>query len=222
KQLNGHKNIVTYMDSSIATLRHGGFEVFILMEYCTGGHLVEFLNTRLTSRLTEPEILTIFSDICEAVAHMHYHSPPIIHRDIKVENVLISTSPSSSPSPFAPASLASVEGALPTYKLCDFGSATTRIVPSSAPMSAREILAMEEEIGRFTTLQYRAPEICDLYQKKGISEKIDIWALGILLFKLCFFTTPFEDSGKLAIINVRYTMPTYPAYSKSLLGLIGE
>jgi hypothetical protein len=26
-----------------------------------------------------------------------------------------------------------------------------------------------------TTLQYRAPEMCDLYQKKGLSEKVDIW-----------------------------------------------
>ena len=26
-----------------------------------------------------------------------------------------------------------------------------------------------------TTLQYRAPEMCDLYQKKGLGEKVDIW-----------------------------------------------
>ena len=27
-----------------------------------------------------------------------------------------------------------------------------------------------------------------------ISEKVDIWALGVILFKLAFFQTPFEDN----------------------------
>ncbi|KAJ3299877.1 hypothetical protein HK104_006425 [Borealophlyctis nickersoniae] len=202
KQLSGHKNIVRYMDSSVQTLRGGGFEVFILMEYCAGGHLVDFLNTRLTTRLSEAEVLNIFSDVCEAVAHMHYQNPPVIHRDIKVENVLL-----ASPG---------------LYKLCDFGSATTKFVPAGVPMSAYEIRALEEEVGKFTTSQYRAPELCDLYQKKGMSYKVDMWALGVLLYKLCFFTTPFEDSGTLAVLNVRYTMPTYPSYSRELLSIIGE
>ena len=29
----------------------------------------------------------------------------------------------------------------------------------------------------------------NLYLKQGITEKIDIWALGVLLFKLCYFVT---------------------------------
>lgn len=27
-----------------------------------------------------------------------------------------------------------------------------------------------------------------------VSEKVDIWALGVILFKLAFFQTPFEDN----------------------------
>ena len=27
-----------------------------------------------------------------------------------------------------------------------------------------------------------------------ISEKVDIWALGVILYKLAFFQTPFEDT----------------------------
>ncbi|KAI8822662.1 kinase-like domain-containing protein, partial [Fimicolochytrium jonesii] len=200
RQLKGHKNIVTYLDSSVQKLRTGIYEVFILMEHCRGGHLVDFLNTRLTTRLSEPEVLHIFSDICEGVAHMHYLSPPIIHRDIKVENVLIADNN--------------------VHKLCDFGSATIRRIEPGTSMGAQEIRLLEEEVGKYTTLQYRSPELCDLYQKKGMTEKMDMWALGVLLYKLCFFTTPFEDSGALAILNVRYTMPTHPAYSRNLLAII--
>lgn len=34
----------------------------------------------------------------------------------------------------------------------------------------------------------------DLFQGHVISEKVDIWALGVILFKLAFFHTPFEDN----------------------------
>ncbi|KAJ3415646.1 hypothetical protein HDV05_004522 [Chytridiales sp. JEL 0842] len=188
KKVNGHKNIVRYFDSSVQRLRNGDYEVLILMEYCPGGHLVDFLNTKLQTRLTEHEVLKIFSDVCEAVAHMHYLPQPILHRDLKIENVLIAA-----------------DG---TYKLCDFGSATTKMVPPATSLTASDIRKIEDDVNRYTTLQYRAPELCDLYQKRGITEKIDMWALGVLLYKLCFFTTPFEESGTLAIINVRYTKYT--------------
>lgn len=198
EQLRGHKNIVRIIDSSIGKLLAGGYEVFILMEYCTGGHLVDFMNTRLTERLAEHEILKIFSDICQGVAHMHTQNPPIIHRDLKIENVLISGQ---------------------EYKVCDFGSATRREI-RPGPLSALEIRQLSDEIGKYTTLQYRAPELCDLYQKRGISTKIDMWALGVLFYKLCYFTTPFEEQGTLAILNCKYTFPNYPSYSVGLHNIV--
>ena len=33
----------------------------------------------------------------------------------------------------------------------------------------------EEEIQKYTTIQYRAPEMCDLYMHKLINTKADIW-----------------------------------------------
>lgn len=51
-----------------------------------------------------------------------------------------------------------------------------------------------EDIRRNTTPAYRSPEQVDLFQGHVISEKVDIWALGVILFKLACFQTPFEDS----------------------------
>ncbi|KAJ1537217.1 hypothetical protein HK096_002186 [Nowakowskiella sp. JEL0078] len=201
KAINGHKNIVQYYDSCISAISGGGFEILILMEFCERGHLVDYLNSRLSNRLSELEVLTIFSDICEAVGHMHYGIGfPIVHRDIKVENVLLMANGS--------------------FKLCDFGSATTRIIPPRTPLSVIEIHELENEINRFTTSQYRAPELLDLYQKMGMCDKVDTWALGILLYKLCYFITPFEESGKLAALNSRFVFPDYPSYSPALKSLI--
>jgi AP2-associated kinase len=58
--------------------------------------------------------------------------------------------------------------------------------------------------------------------RRPIDEKSDVWALGVLLYKLCYYTTPFEEHGPLAILNVQYRTPPYPVYSQQLNGLIGE
>jgi AP2-associated kinase len=196
----------------------GAYEVFILMEYCpgasipfhlsppsqvnltnVGGGIIDMMNRRLRERLTEAEIFQIFVDVCEGVAAMHNLRPPLLHRDLKVENILQST-PNS-------------------YKLCDFGSATP--VAPRPPATTQEIRMVEADLNRHTTLQYRAPEMVDPYLRRPIDEKSDVWALGVLLYKLCYYTTPFEEHGPLAILNVNYRFPLYPVYSSQMNGMIG-
>lgn len=183
-------------------LKDSGYEVFLLMEYCQGGGLIDFMNTRLQHRLTEPEILKIFGDVAEGVACMHYLKPPLLHRDLKVENVLIAFSGSSK-----------------IYKLCDFGSAAP---PRPAASNAAEGRLIEDDIQRHTTMQYRSPEMIDVYRRQPIDEKSDIWALGVLLYKLCYYTTPFEEQGQMAILNATYKFPHYPSFSDRLKALIGK
>jgi AP2-associated kinase len=178
---------------------NGVYEVFILMEFCPGGGIIDMMNRRLRERLTESEILQIFVDVCEGLAAMHNLRPPLLHRDLKVENILQSTATS--------------------FKLCDFGSATP--VAQSPPASTAEIRALESDLNRHTTLQYRAPEMVDLFLRRPVDEKSDVWALGVLLYKLCYYTTPFEEHGPLAILNVQYRIPPYPVYSGQMNSLIG-
>ncbi|KAI9720871.1 MAG: hypothetical protein M1812_002710 [Candelaria pacifica] len=202
KKLKGHRHIVTYMDSHASQLKGGGYEVFLLMEYCAGGGLIDFMNTRLQNRLTEPEILKIFSDVAEGVACMHYLKPPLLHRDLKVENILISSTGSSR-----------------RYKLCDFGSSAP---PRPAAKTAAEGRLIEDDVQKHTTLQYRSPEMIDVYRKQPIDEKSDIWALGVLLYKLCYYTTPFEERGQMAILNASFKFPNYPAFSDRIKKLIAS
>ncbi|KAL8677142.1 MAG: hypothetical protein Q9186_006397 [Xanthomendoza sp. 1 TL-2023] len=200
KKLRGQRYIVTYIDSHASALKAGGFEVFLLMEYCNGGGLIDFMNTRLQNRLTESEILKIFSDTALGVACMHYLKPPLLHRDLKVENILITSSATTK-----------------KYKLCDFGSAAP---PRPAATSAAEGRLIEEDVQKHTTLQYRSPEMIDVYRKQAIDEKSDIWALGVLLYKLCYYKTPFEDQGQMAILNASFKFPGYPSFSDNLKKLI--
>lgn len=196
KDLVGHKNIVGYLDSSITAMgSRDVWEVLILMDYCKGGQVVNLMNQRLQTGFTESEVLQIFCDTCDAVSRLHQRKTPIIHRDLKVENILLHDKGH--------------------YVLCDFGSATDKF---QSPQT-EGVAAVEEEIKKYTTLSYRAPEMVNLYNNKIITTKADIWALGCLLYKLCFFTLPFGES-QVAICDGSFTIPDNSRYSYDLHCLI--
>ncbi|XP_049908712.1 AP2-associated protein kinase 1-like isoform X1 [Epinephelus moara] len=196
KDLVGHKNIVGYLDSSITAMgSRDVWEVFILMDFCKGGQVVNLMNQRLQTGFTEAEVLQIFCDTCDAVSRLHQRKTPIIHRDLKVENILLHDKGH--------------------YVLCDFGSATNKF---QSPQT-EGVAAVEEEIKKYTTLSYRAPEMVNLYNNKIITTKADIWALGCLLYKLCFFTLPFGES-QVAICDGSFTIPDNSRYSYDLHCLI--
>jgi AP2-associated kinase len=198
KRLAGYRHIVSYIDSHAARMENGqGYEVFVLMEYCANKGLIDFMNTRLHNRLTEPEVLRIMGEVTEGVANMHALNPPLVHRDIKIENVLISDNGD--------------------YKLCDFGSASPVLRP---PRNSDEFAVLQNDVLKNTTPQYRSPEMVDLYRGLPIDEKSDIWALGIFLYKLCYYTTPFEAQGELAILHAKFEFPSNPQYSDRLKNLI--
>lgn len=198
KRVSGFRHIVSYIDSHAARLEGGqGYEVFVLMELCSKKGLIDFMNTRLQNRLTEPEVLRIMGEITEGVANMHALKPPLLHRDIKIENVLIADNGD--------------------YKLCDFGSASPVLRP---PRNSEEFSILQNDILKNTTPQYRSPEMVDLYRGLPIDEKSDVWALGVFLYKVCYYTTPFESKGELALLHAKFDFPQKPVYSDRLKNLI--
>ncbi|XP_055518196.1 AP2-associated protein kinase 1 isoform X7 [Leucoraja erinacea] len=196
RDLAGHKNIVGYIDSSTTAVGSGEvWEVLILMDFCRGGQVVNLMNQRLQTGFTENEVLQIFCDTCEAVARLHQCKTPIIHRDLKVENILLHDKGH--------------------YVLCDFGSATNKFQNPQV----EGVNIVEDEIKKYTTLSYRAPEMVNLYCGKAITTKADVWALGCLLYKLCFFTLPFGES-QVAICDGNFTIPDNSKYSSDMHCLI--
>ncbi len=117
---------------------------------------------------------------------MHEQSPPIAHRDIKIENILR-------------------KGNL--FKLCDFGSCSTDVIVLE-DYPAQMFYKLEELFEKNITPMYRPPEMADLYRRKTISTKVDIWMLGCVAYTMCFFKHPFLEGSKLAIAEANYNFPT--------------
>jgi AP2-associated kinase len=124
RSFGAHKNIVTFIAAVIKPHTPAVKEYMLLTDYypsewrahahrhpCAAS-VLSLMNARLVRGewLRLPEILCIMCDVCEAVACLHQSHTPIVHRDLKVENILID------------------ERQRPVcFVLCDFGSATNRV-----------------------------------------------------------------------------------------------
>lgn len=197
-------HIVKYIDSNASKFdSNGKYEVLVLMELCENGSLIDYMNTRLNNRFTELEVLNIFAQTCSGIYAMHRLVPPLLHRDIKIENILINQDHQ--------------------FKLCDFGSVCGIIRP---PKNLEELNFVKNDLLSNTTAQYRPPEILKVAVKNEINvrvdEKSDIWALGVFLYKLCYYTTPFEfnNSGNQGILTGSFKFPDFPNYTHNMKTLI--
>ena len=171
--LNPHPHIVSLLgavhrETAAADSQHRRVEYFILMELCSKGTLASFVEARRIRRVQFPEkeVLRLFTPVVRAVAHMHAQSPPIVHRDLKPENVLIN--------------------AAGEFRVCDFGSSTTTNKIYASPV---ELADLEEQVQKFTTAAYRAPEQVDIsnarWNKWPVGPAVDVWALGGILCTCC-------------------------------------
>lgn len=81
RQLN-HPNITRYVDHF-----DDRGSLYIVMEYANGGDLYVKIKERKGKLFEEKEILSLFSQICLALAYLHERH--ILHRDLKTQNVFL-------------------------------------------------------------------------------------------------------------------------------------
>src|ERR1051326_4943361 len=62
---------------------------YIVMEYIEGGSVLQLMAKYPGNRLDPYEALRIGAKVADALAYAHSRQPPIIHRDIKPDNVLV-------------------------------------------------------------------------------------------------------------------------------------
>ena len=137
----------------------------------------------------------VFQILYQIVCGLHeIHSNGIIHRDIKLENILIGE-----------------DGKL---KICDFGSSSKK---ETLIITKENRSSVEDDIDITTTPKYRAPEQCDLLNEYPLNEKVDIWGLGCIFYMICFQKFPFES--KFSTISGQYEKPS-TSYSEEVFDFL--
>ncbi|OWZ05384.1 Protein kinase [Phytophthora megakarya] len=123
---------------------------FVVMEYCDGGDLCQMLERLPQHRFPEVEALSLFTQIIRGVQWLHLNG--IAHRDLSLENVLLSYNSSNNES-------------IGTAKICDFG------------LSTKGDRTCCERVGK---PYYMAPEVVagTAYDPQAA----DVWSLGVVLF----------------------------------------
>lgn len=152
-------------------------KVYLVMEVAPGGEV--FTHVNKNGPFSEKVAQNLFSQLVSAVAYMH--TKDLYHRDIKAENVFLTTSHG--------------------IRLGDFGFSTQMIKEADNHCKMLTTFCGSPP--------YAAPELFndDAY----LGGPVDIWALGVLLFFMTTGTMPFKGQTvatlKTCILENAYVIP---------------
>ncbi|KAF1847523.1 kinase-like protein [Cucurbitaria berberidis CBS 394.84] len=158
---------------------HDNHQALIVLTYCPGGDLFDVASGHRDT-LTVSIVQRVFAEMVSAVRYLH--SQFIVHRDIKLENILLNIPVSTVPllkNPQAhPHAIAT---------LTDLGLSRRIPAPPESPLLTT----------RCGSEDYAAPEI--LLGQPYDGRSTDAWALGVLLYALMEGRLPFDPPpGKAA------------------------
>ena len=179
---------------------------YIFMEYCNGGDLKKYIKDYFNEYKQPLNEFYIQKIIKQIVPGMDYlHSKNIIHRDIKLENILIN---------FDSYPNIVINGVLPdklTFQEKSLNqSFTIKISDLDYSKKLKENLT-ETVVGNF------APDM----MKKSYNSSIDLWSLGVITYELLTNTSPFiGKTEKETIENIKKGMYSLPNNLKCSLEII--
>jgi meiosis induction protein kinase IME2/SME1 len=151
------------------------------------GNLYHLIKARKGRTLAGGLVASIFRQIVSGLHHIH--SSGYFHRDMKPENVLVTTTglfEYRTISPIAPLNTPTEKDVVAIIKLADFGL-------------ARETLSPPPYTEYVSTRWYRAPEV--LLLSRDYSSPVDMWALGTIMAELVNLRPLFPGSGQIDQIH---------------------
>ncbi|XP_067396848.1 serine/threonine-protein kinase 33 isoform X2 [Emydura macquarii macquarii] len=136
--------------------------MYLVMELCEDGELKEILHKK--GHFTEKETRHIIQSLASAIAYLH--KKDIVHRDLKLENILVKSSETDEEN----------EMKL-NIKVTDFGLAVQKAGGSES--------MFQSTCG---TPTYMAPEVISAHD---YSQQCDIWSIGVIMYMLLCGDPPF-------------------------------
>jgi len=201
-ELGTHTNVVAVSDTGTVQWQDRSYR-YIDMELCSYD-LKEYYLSKLwefDERLDPaqpveraPRMKTVWKIMRQIAEGLKFiHQQKHTHRDLKPENSWPPLSPKLKEVLFSDLDK--------VWKIADFGLA--RRQNQSGPMQTSE---------RQGTIGYRAPEIVTLLVQDvaNYSNALDIFAMGCILFEICFRTKAFPNDDHILRYKTTGTIPTFP------------
>lgn len=166
------KSIVHPSLVHLKACEHQESRTLLVLTYCAGGDLFELASSK-REVLTTSMVQRMFAELVSATRYLHTHW--IVHRDIKLENVLVNFPSSKLADISEPVSCPA-----PLVTLTDLGLSRRIPDPPESPLLTT----------RCGSEDYAAPEI--LLGQPYDGRYTDAWALGVLLYALMEGRLPFD------------------------------
>jgi len=153
-----HSNVVKLICTYVTPSK-----VFIVTELAAGGELLERIIEH--GKFAEEDARSVIHQVLQGVEYLHMRK--VVHRDLKLENILLSDK-----TPQA------------TVKIADFGLARFFADDSELRTICGSPL-------------YVAPEILDIgTSSETYTPAVDMWSVGVILFILLSGNSPFENEDE--------------------------
>ena len=193
---------------------------YIILEYCNGGNLGEYVKKYINKNkapLNEFFIQKLLRQIAPALEYMH--SKNIIHRDIKLENILLNFNnyPNIPKNGKAPQPLKFSEKSLNK----DFSAKITGLNFSKD--------LIQDNMGStiLGSPLYMSPDMVERLDDKSTKKyntSADLWSLGVITYELLTGTTPFTGTEFKEVFkkieNGLYKLPNKLKPSIEIISLI--
>ncbi|XP_033260459.1 serine/threonine-protein kinase 33 [Orcinus orca] len=157
-----HKHII-HLEQVFETPK----KMYLVMELCEDGELRGILNRK--GHFSENETRWIIRSLASAIAYLH--NKDIVHRDLKLENIMVKSS-------FIDAN----DEMNLNIKVTDFGLAVKK--------QGRSEAMLQTTCG---TPIYMAPEVINAHD---YSQQCDIWSIGVIMYILLCGEAPFMASSE--------------------------
>ncbi|TDH17037.1 hypothetical protein EPR50_G00004220 [Perca flavescens] len=191
KQVN-HAHIIRLQE-----VYHTAKMTYLVTELCVGGELKHLLQRK--KFFTEDETRHIICSLADAVVYLHKRD--IVHRDLKLENILVQND------------LDEDDNGRINIKVTDFGLSV-----KTGGVGIENM--MTEACG---TLIYMAPE---MMSGRGYSQWCDVWSIGVVMYMLLCGEPPFVSKTKANLLKeimnkeVKFTQPIWATVSDAAKNLL--